>query len=638
MNAARSVSAATVPNRDSRTSAYRWTLVALACLSLAFWMLIHPYRGVEHDSVLYAVLALARLHPAALAHDLFVRYGAQDKYTIFSPLFASAIRAIGLERAAAIMTFATHVAFFGAAWLLARRLMLASEALLAVGLLVVLPSWYGSHSVFAYIEAFLTPRQSAEAFALAGIAAALCSRQLLAGTCMVIALLLHPIIAAAGVTLWIVLIPGMARPRLALAVAGFAALVVVGLMATGIRPFTHFDAAWLHLLHTRLVYLFPLGWSAEEWINTGVHAAVLGVGVGIVKNKVVRNLCIAGLITTGLGLAFAIIGGDLLHVIIAAQMQTWRWLWLLGVLAVLLTPVIAIDCWKGGDLGRAAAVLLLSAWLTRNDPFAVLPALLACGAAAVPAGVGDRRHTRLILIGSCAFLVASLAILAGEVGNSLPELDTIRAGRRPYLVRIGEAQALAYGGLLPAVALGLAAWVAHHATRRSAVLLAGLGAVLLLSVLPYSVQTWRHTRYSADRYQAFAPWRAAIPESAEVLWPDGPQALWFEVGRASYWSLYQMAGMVFSRDVTMVSTRRETALDAVLPALSRAATADPHYALAPSRTDTRTGAINPCRLPEIAFYASWTDMGPTPYPAVAPEAANPRSVLHLYRCHDDARR
>ena len=55
--------------------------------------------------------------------------------------------------------------------------MSAALALLAVGLLVVLPSWYGSNSVFAYVEAFLTPRQSAEAFALAGLAAALYSRQ-----------------------------------------------------------------------------------------------------------------------------------------------------------------------------------------------------------------------------------------------------------------------------------------------------------------------------------------------------------------------------------------------------------------------------------------------------------------------------
>src|ERR1700743_1643601 len=161
---------------DERLSARRWGMVALACLGVAFWMLVHHYRDLRHASVLYTVLALARLHPAALGHDLFVRYGTQDHFTIFGPLYAAAIRAAGLERGAAILAFITHAAFFGAAWGLARRLMGASDALLAVGLLPILPSWYGSSSVFAYIESFLTPRQSAEAFVLAGIAAILYAR------------------------------------------------------------------------------------------------------------------------------------------------------------------------------------------------------------------------------------------------------------------------------------------------------------------------------------------------------------------------------------------------------------------------------------------------------------------------------
>jgi hypothetical protein len=615
--------------------AQRWTMVALACLSVAFWMLIHPYRGLEHDSVLYTVLALARLHPAALGHDLFVRYGAQDHYTIFSPLFAAAIQAAGLERAAAIMMFATYMAFFAAVWLLARRLMSAIDALLAVGLLVVLPSWYGSNSVFAYIEAFLTPRQSAEAFALAGIAAALYSRHVLAGVCMLVALLLHPIIAAAGITLWIILFAGLPRPRVTAIVIGILAVALVGASAAGLGPFAHFDTNWLHILQTRLAYLFPTRWSVGEWVATGIRAAVLIVGVGYSKNEEVRRLCIATLITVALGMLFAVVESDGLHVIVAAQMQTWRWLWLLGVLSVLLTPPIVIDCWRSGALGRAASVLLLSAWLARSEQFAILPMLLACIAAARPPSVRDPRLARLIEGGAYILLAASLIILVGEVRNTLPQLDVIRAGHRPYLVRIGEAQALAYGGLLPAALLTLVWWSARHATRRSAVLLAGMGAVLLVSVLSYAVQTWTQSRYPQDRYQAFAPWRAAIPESAEILWPDPPPVTWFELGRASYWSLYQMAGMVFSRDVTMVSTSRETAVTPILPLLGRALSSTKHYSLTASPTDPHGLKGSPCRLPGVTFYASWVDLGPTPYPPVAPDDAKPHEMLYLYRCGND---
>ncbi|HTY93872.1 MAG TPA: hypothetical protein VMC02_08290 [Steroidobacteraceae bacterium] len=620
---------------STETLTRRIALAGLACLSLAFWMLLHPYRGLEHDSVLYAVLALARLHPAALGHDLFVRYGTQDGFTVFSPLFAAAIRTVGLEPAAAILTFATHVAFFGAAWLLARRLMPPAAALLAVGLLVVLPSWYGSNSVFAYVEGFLTPRQSAEAFALAGLTAALASRQVLAGVCLLVAMLLHPIIAAAGVVAWIILVPGLARPRLAAVAGATAALILLAVSAAGIGPFRHFDGAWLAILQERLAYLFPLEWRTTEWVTTEVHAAVLVVGIGFSRNDPVRRLCIAGLLAVILGMLFAVVESDGLHVVIAAQLQTWRWLWLLGVLSTLLLPVIAVDCWKSGDLGRAAALSLLGALLIHTDEAAAVPALLACVAALAAGRLRSALQTRIFLVVAVAMLALSLVVLARNIPNVLPQLQTIRAGRRPYLVRIGEAQALAYGGLLPAALLALVCAGAQRATRRSALLLAGLGAVLLLSVLSYSLQTWTHQKYPDDRVRAFAPWRAAIPESAEILWPDPPPADWFELGRASYWSLYQMAGMVFSRDVTMVSTSRETAVTPVLPILGRTLTTERHYALAPQVSGAQAATFGPCKLRDVTFYASWADLGPTPYPAVAPDPEKPNDMLYLYRCGEE---
>ncbi len=598
-------------------------LAGLGCLIVAFWILIRPYRGIEHDSVLYAVLALARLQPAALGHDLFVRYGTQDHFTLFSPLFAAAIRKLGLEPAAALLTLVTHVTFFGAAWLLARRLMSPLLALLAVGLLVVLPAWYGSNSVFAYIEAFLTPRQSAEAFALAGLTAALCSRQWLAGACMLVSMLLHPIIAAAGVTCWIILIAGLARPRLALLIGAALALGLMALSSTGVGPFRHFDAPWLSILRERLTYLFPTQWRVTEWVSTGVHAAVLLVGIRFSRSEALRRLCIAALLTVLLGLLFAVVESDGLQVVLAAQLQTWRWLWLLGVLATLLLPGIAVDCWGSGDLGRAAAVSLLGALLIYNNDAAAVPALLAAMATLASLRIREPLQARIFLVAAVAVLALCLVVLARDIVHELPALLTARSGQRPYLLRISQAQALAYGGLLPAALLVLGCAAIQRATRRSAVLLAGVGAALLASVLMYAMLTWTHSKYPQERVQAFAPWREAIPESAEVVWPDPPPSNWFELGRANYWSLYQMAGMVFSRDVTMVSTGRETAITPLLPMLGHPLTEDAQPQLA-----------RLCALPGVTFYASWTDLGPSPYPAVAPDADKPGEMLHLYRCGD----
>jgi hypothetical protein len=598
----------------------RMGLAGLACLIIAFWMIIHPYRGIDHDSVLYSLLALARLHPAALGHDLFVRYGTQDNFTIFGPMFAAAIRAMGLEPAAAIMTFATQIAFFGAAWLLARRLMPPAVALLGVGLLVVLPSWYGSHSVFEYVEAFLTPRQSAEAFALAGLAAAVHSRQILAAVCMAVAMLLHPIIAAAGVVGWIVLVPGLAHPRVSIAATAAVAVALVALSAIGIGPFRHFDDAWLTVLRDRLAYLFPTEWSATEWISIEAHGAILAAGIAFSRNDHIRRLCMATLITVFLGMLFALVESDGLRVILAAQLQTWRWLWLLGAMSILLLPMVAIDCWRSGDLGRATALLVLAALLMRTNEIAAVPASLACLAVLGSVTLRDPLAARALLVAAVALLVLSLVVVAQDIYKLLPTLDATREPTR-YLVRMAQVQALAYGGLLPAAALALVCFSVSRATRRNAMLLAALGAVLLLAMLPYSILTWTHAKFPQDRVQAFAPWRQVIPESAEVLWPESPQAEWFELGRSSYWSLYQMAGMVFSRDVTMVSTSRETAVSPMLAQLKN-----------PPAPPTAAG---PCSVTGVDFYTSWADLGPTPYPPVAPEAEHPHEMLYLYHCGEN---
>jgi len=67
-----------------------------------------------------------------------------------------------------------------------------------------------------------------------------------------------------------------------------------------------------------------------EWINPASGPPCWSSGVGYTSNERVRRLCIGTLITLCLGMLFDIVESDWLHVIVAAQMQTWRWLWLLG--------------------------------------------------------------------------------------------------------------------------------------------------------------------------------------------------------------------------------------------------------------------------------------------------------------------
>ena len=56
-----------------------------------------PYRGILHDSQLYAVQVMNRVENGAYADDLFFRYGSQDKFSVFSLAAAPLARVLGLQ-------------------------------------------------------------------------------------------------------------------------------------------------------------------------------------------------------------------------------------------------------------------------------------------------------------------------------------------------------------------------------------------------------------------------------------------------------------------------------------------------------------------------------------------------------------
>ena len=351
------------PKSPDAAGSNRWALAGLALFILALGLLLHPWRGFAHDSMLYTLFALARLYPQSLGHDFFVRLGTQDHYTVFSPVYAAAIRLFGIDHASALLTFITQVSFFGAAWLLARGLTTSDTALLGLGLLVVLPAWYGAEQTFSYTELFLTPRQPAEAFALLGIGFALSRKRTATVSCLATAVLLHPIMAGAAILCWIILDFGLPHPRIALVIslAGIALGVLVTLLPHS--PLPRFDPDWLSALQARLAFMFPSRWLARDWLWSLPGLATLTLGSLVGTQPQVRRLCIAAVTTGAVGLALTLIGGDLMHVALAVQMQMWRWLWLSGVVSVLLLPVILLEAWNRGIPGRAATVLLAACWL-----------------------------------------------------------------------------------------------------------------------------------------------------------------------------------------------------------------------------------------------------------------------------------
>src|SRR3981189_1492301 len=85
----------------------------LVLLLVTLWPLTHRYKGLGGDAELYAVQALAKIHPN-LAGDLFLQNNSQDRYTVFSPLYAWCIRWLGLRGAAMTLVIVLKIWFFAA--------------------------------------------------------------------------------------------------------------------------------------------------------------------------------------------------------------------------------------------------------------------------------------------------------------------------------------------------------------------------------------------------------------------------------------------------------------------------------------------------------------------------------------------
>src|ERR1700732_4754496 len=116
---------AATPLNSSVTS--RLVLAVAGLVGIATWALSHSYRGIFHDAGLYTLQALARLHPDSLAEDAFLKFGSQDGFTIFStifsPIYATASRLLGVELAGAMLTLVFQWTLLAGAWILARAVM-----------------------------------------------------------------------------------------------------------------------------------------------------------------------------------------------------------------------------------------------------------------------------------------------------------------------------------------------------------------------------------------------------------------------------------------------------------------------------------------------------------------------------------
>ena len=608
----------------------------MAGLLVALWSLTHRDFGYVHDGILYAFQALARLRPS-LDLDLYLKYQSQDKFTIFSPVYAVFVRTFGITLAGEILLAICAATFLIAAWHLARSLGSRRSAWFAAAFLILTVGAYGSFGVFRFSEEFLTARSAGEALTVVALALQFAGRRKSALLAICVALAVHPLMAFPGLLLLLCLWLGL-RIGVAGAVAGILAALALSLWAAHGTPplpmLAAMDPAWLTVVRERSPFLFLQLWRPADWLLNARPFLCLILGAWVINEPRMRQLSLAALLVGATGLAVGGIASLIGPPVLLLQGQAWRWVWITSLFAILLLPETLIHLWRDDRLGPLCAVLLVAAWtfVPVNGTELAAAALLLW---TLNSRMGARhgRHARLAALGVTAIMVVWVA--ATTLDYLKHPIDT---GDAPVWVQFVRA---VLGHAIPGLLLVLLLdrWLERTRSTRSVVVgafaITALAAYLLpFAVFPPMLIDWPKLR------PEFATWRRHIPPGANVYVADGedsPMFTWFTLQRPNYLSTTQSAGVVFSRSIALAVRRRSKDLRPYMPADWRLLTYSRRPTPVTSSSSQITGVepitsrvlIEICADPRLGFVIAHEKLGFATIPHEGPGAYR---HWNLYDC------
>jgi hypothetical protein len=602
------------------------SLVLLCLLIVAF---SHSYRGLTHDARLYTLQALSHLDPSSLGQDVFLHFGSQDRFTVFSPIYAAAIQLLGIDHAAAALTLILQIAVAGAAYSLARAVAPTLPALLGTVVFIAIPGDYGPERIFTCIEQFLTPRMAAEALVLASLAAALAQRSILAAVLVVFAASFHPIMAAAGFVALGIRYLAIPRPRLAYPAIALATAIGLAFMAQMLPgQWSRFDPMWFDAIKERSPHLFLAYWTWSDWGNAAVGAATLLLGMLSLPDSPARTLCHSALATLVAGLALTLIACDFLHLVLVVQAQPWRWQWLATATAALVLPLILATQWRSTAAARAGCLFLVSAWIFGSDTPALLTSVIAI-ACQLLSTVCSQRQGKLFFYGACGMIGIALT---WRVATNLTFAYSFTLDQRLGMT-LRHLISFCHDGLIPVLIICCACLFLRSQQQLRAALLGVLCIGIGASLLPPIGRLWTAQEYPPAMIDQFASWRAIIPPGAQVYWPESPMFSWVLLDRPNFTSSIQSSGVVFSRAATIELQQRAQALKGYIAPSSTMS-----WGLADSGPGLSSqGLQGICRLGVFDFLIAGADLD-LELAALQPgKSPNDSKGSRLYRCSPQAR-
>jgi len=523
---------------STRPSHHLRATIFSALLGVATLLLLHRYPGILHDSILYMGEGLVHQAPDIFGRDLFFMHGGQGQYSLMPWLLGMLFQLAPPPQVFLWGTLASLISFAAASWFALRGLLPRRQRNWAWFGIFGSASFYGVVSIFAYNESFLTSRPVAEALCLLAIGCLVRSRWWLAGLCIGIAGLFHPLQAIAAILIawpWAVM-----QDRRWLH-ALWTIVPILMLAFAGIPPFDgllrSFDPEWLAAARTSR-QLFVSSWALGDYKVLAYDVFLLAAGCRFMPGQW-RQWCVAALAGLALGMGASLLLVDGLHLVLPTGLQLWRVHWLAHWFAIATLAALLFRHVQERDAGRAL-ILMLAAQLAWGETALGVVWMVLLYLAWPQLVAPPRERLRGLL--TWLFGLGLLLLFVNHASNEWKwfAVTGYRLSQYPIDIRLLLFPALA-------LALPLLALTAWQGANPRARLLLAIAMLPLLVVMAWRWDARRPLTLALEREASKADvFGAALPASAQVLWfPESLVGTWLVLGRASYYSESQLAGQMF---------------------------------------------------------------------------------------------
>ncbi len=517
-------------------------------IAISIWLLINNYTGIRHDALLYTVEALSINEPSTFKNDLFLAYGSQGSFTIFPLLYAKLIKIVGLDHAALLLTILGKILWLLSLLSVAIKLNKNNINFWAwpAFLVLTLPAFYDSHHVFSYAESFATPRIYAEALSLLSITLLLNRNFIFALLAALCALSLHPLMAIPTFLLLTTFV--LLERKLSLKHLSIIALAIVInylILTTLDIPFlsrltNQYDPEWFAAIQLRNHNVFLSNWDTASFGKIIFIANIFILALTL-QEYIIKRVALASLITLLFSLSLAYIGSDIWHNILITQLQMWRSLWLVQIIAFSILPIIICHLWFKSKTLRMVAMLMILAILLNGLSAAMLS--LVSLLITVYHRTIELYFTKRVFLAN-TLLYIPILIAMPIIFFSLMMVINLHEPIKIIISALKE----------PAIILLVALLIYSTKNKINNKYLLSTSIILIV----FSAYYWNQQlkTNNTNTKTVIESIKNSIPAGSIILSTQGIEQTWLTFGRASYASSIQTAGSLFTRTTAIEGIRR----------------------------------------------------------------------------------